>query len=381
MLRRLPIVLAALAVAGCSPGARPAHATQQIEVAVSVSACGSGWTSGRPGPQQFALHNTDSRPGAVDLIDPARGAVYAEVEPLAPGTTTTLQANLGSGRYAFRCVMEDEPAVTGPTVTLPGHRRGTTPAVRPVSEAELIAATKAYEAYVTRSLPGLQDRVAALHAALAGGNLAEARRAWLPAHLAYLRLGAAYDAFGELDADIDGRAAGLPGGVHDRSWRGLHRIEFGLWHGQPAGELTPIAADLVAAVRALRRAFPHAQLDPLDIAIRAHEITEDAVEFALTGRDDYGSHSGLATVSADLDGTRTVLSMIRPLLAGRYGGMTRLDAWLARAERDIDAARRDARPALDSLDRTTRERVNSDVSELAELLAPIAAILEPRRTS
>jgi iron uptake system component EfeO len=107
------------------------------------------------------------------------------------------------------------------------------------------------------------------------------------------------------------------------------------------------------------------------------------VEFALTGRDDYGSHSGLATVRADLDATRTVLGMIRSLLAPRYPALAQLDAQLSRTQRDLDALRGGdgAWPALTALPVPARERVNSDVSELAELLAPVASILEPRRTS
>jgi iron uptake system component EfeO len=373
------VVLVAL-VAGCASSSPRTPAS--AEVTVSVSACGSGWSAGRAGPQHFVLRNVDTRAGEVDLIDPADGAVYAEVEPIGPGTRTSLDADLGSGRYAFRCAMEDEAAVTGPTVTIAGRVKGDTPAVEPVSQGDLIDATKAYERYVVGQLPGLLRSAKTLRADLARGDLSAARVAWLPTHLAYIRLGAAYDAFGDLDAAIDARADGLPKGVDDPSWRGLHRIEYGLWHGQSAAGLAPLGTDLVSAVEGLQRSFPDAQIDPLDISIRAHEITEDAVEFALTGRDDYGSHSGLATVRADIDATRVVLGLVRPLLASRYRSIGRLDAQLDRTQHDVDATyRAGAWPAPSALDQATRERIDGDVSQLAELLAPIAAILEPRRTS
>jgi iron uptake system component EfeO len=380
-VRRLILLLVVgLVLAGCADSSSKAGAG--TEITVSVSRCGAGWQHATPGPQHFVLHDADTRAGEVDLIDPSSGAVYAEVEPMGPDTETTLDADLGSGHYAFRCFMEDEPAVTGPTITLAGHVMGDTPAVLPVSQGDLIDATKAYQQYVIGRLPGLLAAARTLSVDVARGDLAAARRDWLPAHLDYLRLGAAYDAFGDLDADIDARADGRPEGVADPSWRGLHRIEYGLWHGQAATTLAPLAADLIAAVRGLQRDFPRAQIDPLDISIRAHEITEDAVEFALTGRDDYGSHSGLATVRADVDGTRTVLGMIRPLLTPRYHAIARLDTQLDRVQSDVDATRTGSTyPPLSALDQATRERVDADVSELAELLAPIAAVLEPRRTS
>lgn len=369
-------------VAACSSGTDSAQpAPQSPVVQVSVSSCGKGWSDGPAGARDIAVHNTDSRPGSVDLIDPRSDAVYAEVEPLAAGTTETLHVDLGAGHYAFRCAMEDEPMVTGSTFTLAGSHRGDTPAVRAVDQGDLVPATQAYEKYVIGRLPHLLALARALRSDIAGNDLAGARRDWAPAQLSYLSLGAAYSAFGDLDADIDARADGLPKGVRDPAWHGLRRIEYGLWHGQSAARLTPLSDALVRDVAALRRQFPQAQLDPLEIAIRAHEITEDAVEFTLTSRDDYGSHVALSAVREDVGATRTVLRMVRPVLAPRFAGMDGLAAQLTRTDNDIEATRHGGRwPALNELPRATRERINADVSELAEQLAPVASILEPRRT-
>jgi iron uptake system component EfeO len=374
VLRAVLLSATVLVLSACASSGSAGPTTVQV----SVSACGQGWTAGPAGREQLVVRNTDSRPGSVEVIDARTGAVYLEVEPLAAGTTETVTAELGAGRYAIRCFMEDEPAVTGPTMTLTGAGRGGTPAVAPVGQGDLLAATKAYQRYVEARLPVLQAAVVRLRDDVAAGSAVAARRDWLAAHGDYLSLGAAYSAFGDLDAAIDGRADGLPGGVADPSWRGLHRIEYGLWHGEGRATLVPAATRLVDAVRRLRERFPHAQLDPAEIAIRAHEITEDAVEFALTGRDDYGSHSALATVRADLSVTRTVLDLVRPLLTPRYPTLPQLDAWLRRTARDVAAAGDDA---LADLPRATRERVDADVGRLAELLAPVAAVLEPRRTS
>jgi iron uptake system component EfeO len=350
---------------------------------VSVSACGTGWASPKAGAQRFVLANTDTRAGEVLLTDAGTGGVYADIEPLGPGTRTDLQVNLGAGHYAFRCAMDDEEVVTGPTVAIAGHATGTTPAVLPVTQGDLIAPTKSYEAYVTGRLPTLTRLTVPLHTAIARGDLAAAQRAWLPAHLEYERLGAAYDAFGDLDSAINGLPNGLPDGVHDRGWAGFHRIEYGLWHGQTASALRPVADALLADERALGTEFAKAQIDPLQIAIRAHEITENAVQFELTGQTDYGSGSNLATVRANLDGTHAVLKILDPLLKVRYNALDRLGAQLQRTGDDLDALRRSDRawPPVAALTRTQREHLDADVSELSELLAPVASILEPRRTS
>ena len=121
---------------------------------------------------------------------------------------------------------------------------------------------------------------------MGGGNLGAARTVWLTAHLTYERFGAAYDAFGDFDQKIGGRAGGLAGGVDSARWTGFYRLEYGLWHGQGARQLTPVANTLAADARGLRAAWPTKQIDLIDMGLRSHEILETALQFQLTGHDD-----------------------------------------------------------------------------------------------
>jgi iron uptake system component EfeO len=119
---RLSAALSALVltvtVAGCSSAG--GHRTGPQVVTVSVSGCGNGWQAGRAGAVRLALTNTDVRPGEAMIADARTGAVYADVEPLAPGTRRTVSLELGPGRYEVRCAMADESMVTGPGVVLTG---------------------------------------------------------------------------------------------------------------------------------------------------------------------------------------------------------------------------------------------------------------------
>lgn len=380
LMARLAVVGLALgALAGCTKS--DAGRASGPTIAVSVSRCGTGWEHPAAGPQHFVMSNTDSRAGEAQLADAATGAIYADVEPLGPGTRTTLDVDLGAGRYQFRCAMDDEPMVMGPTVTIGGTAKGTTPAVLPITQAQLIPATKRYERYVSGQLPGLARAVSGLQASIDAGDRGEAEARWLPAHLAYERLGAAYDAFGDYDAQINGTADGLPRGVHDPSWAGFHRLEYGLWHGASMSSLRKPAHTLASSVDALGHFFATQQIDPLQIGLRSHEITENAVQFELTGTTDYGSHSNLATVDANLAGTRTTLGIVHPLLAPRDPQTPAIDAALAQARSDLAALREPEGtwPALEALTRPQRERVDADLSSLAELLSSVATVLEPRR--
>ncbi|MEQ0562033.1 EfeM/EfeO family lipoprotein [Amycolatopsis sp. NEAU-NG30] len=353
------------------------------EIAVSRSACGTGWSDPKPGPQTFRLHNTGSVTAEVDLIDPATGVIYGEVEGLGPATTRPLQVNLGNGSYAFRCLPEDAGAIVGPAVRITGGAERSGPGVAPVTHDELLGPLKAYQQHVTAGLGELVANTGALKNAVHGGDRAASQAAWLTAHLTYERLGAAYDAFGDSDGALNGTADGLPGGPADAGFTGFHRLEQGLWHGEDLGALTAVADRLDTDARALQTSFADSQVDGNDLGLRAHEIMENTLQFELTGRTDYGSGTNLATARANLDGTRAVLDVLRPLLAPRYPGLSKVDSWLARTQSALDATRRPdgSWTPLAQLDAKQRQKLNADVSELTELLAPIAAIAEPRRVS
>jgi iron uptake system EfeUOB component EfeO/EfeM len=224
--------------------------------------------------------------------------------------------------------------------------------------------------------------VATLRGRLAASDLTGARSAWLAAHAGYERLGAAYGTFGDLGQRIDGRPDGLPGGVADPGFTGLRRLEYGLYHGGRPASLVPIADRLAVDVAGLRSSFPRTQTDPNDLPLRAHEILEDAVQFELTGAADQGSGTGLAMLDAALDGTQAVLDALDPVLRPRYPAWPALAGWLGRARGEVRAARRPdgtwTAPA--GLGRTARQRLDADVGQLLELLAPVAAIGDVRRS-
>jgi iron uptake system EfeUOB component EfeO/EfeM len=204
---------------------------------------------------------------------------------------------------------------------------------------------------------------------------------WLTAHLTYQRLGAAYDAFGDFGDEIDG-VPDSQAGVHDPDWTGFHRLEYGLWHGQSAGQLTGVANKLVADIRGLRASWPDQQIDLIDMGLRTHEILENALQFQLSGHDDYGSGTTLATTQANIDGTRELLTILHPLLTPRYAGLPAVYSWLDRLQALIEKERRPNGTwvSVSALSTSQRQQIDAACSQALEALAPIAAITEPRRT-
>ncbi len=375
------LLAAAALCGGCATAsgwARSASAAEPV-IAFNNAQCGGRWHA-PAGLRTFQVENQAGAAAEVYLINPASNAIFGSIDGMGPDTTRPMQVDLGSGTYAFQCVIDDVDPFTGPVVHVAGHVKGQ-PGIVPVTNDDLLGPSVKYHAYVTVGLAQLATQTAALDADVKAGKLAAAQKAWLAAHLTYERLGAAYGTFGDFDDEIDGRADGLAGGVHSSQWTGFYRVEYGLWHGQSAAELARPAAQLLGYVRGLKSAFPAMEVDLLDLGLRTHEILENALQFQLTGHDDYGSGTTLATVAANITGTRELLTILHPLLVTRYSGLPAAYSWLNRLQRLVDAQRKpdDTWTPVSKLSTGDREQIDAAASQALQELAPIAAITEPRR--
>ncbi len=243
----------------------------------------------------------------------------------------------------------------------------------------------AYRGYVTQELSAVQSGVNALAVAIGAGNLAEAESDWLSAHTAWLEIGqddGAYGCFGQLGGEVDGTAAGLPGGTASFQFTGFHKIELDLWTD---GDLTAAAADTATLQQLLTRLaavplgteLPATQTGAANWALRPHEILEDAMRDTLTGDDDYGSGTGLASVAADVSATEKLLGLLAPVLdplaprlIARASGQ--LSAVLTAVEEgEINGGW----VAVSHLPTAARERVDAAVGAALETLAPIPDLL------
>jgi iron uptake system component EfeO len=354
-------------------------------VTAGITGCGDGWSRPTAGEQTFDVRNTSIAGMELYLEAAGSKAVYLDLESLGAGTTTRARVTIGAGKYRFVCLPADEDPIAGPVVTVAGaaHMTGATPGVVPVTENDLIPASKQYGDWIESRLPVLQSEADALAADVASGDLGEAKTDWLTAHTEYESLGAAYGAFGAANTAIDGLPASSRTALDDPELTGFHKIEALLFSGAPAPSVQPYTSRLVADVAALRAEFPHARIDPLEIGLRAHEILENALQFELTGEADTGSRTSLATVDANLTGTVHALDPLRGILASRYPGLAKTDAAITASQSLVESFRAPdgSWTPLQSLTRAQRETLDAQIDRTVELLAPIAAICDVRRSA
>jgi len=369
-------------VAGATIAALPAAATAAgTAMTVTKTDCAPEWTSGTTGTHTFAITNNSGLAGEVNL-DNAAGAVVGEIETIGPGTSAQLTATLGSGTYTFRCLMGSQAATASQPVQVTGAAAGSQApvAVKPVTVQDLTPANDRYQAYAAGQLADLARQVTAIQADLRRNDIAKAKQDWLTAQLDWERVGASYDSFGDLGLAVDGLPDGYPNGVNDKDFTGLHRLEYGLWHGQRAAELEQVASTLAANVATVRKNLATDDLagDPTNLPVRAHEILEDALRDHLSGIDDEGGGAALAMTYADVQVTRAILGYLAPLINARQPGlMGTLTNELNTLEEDLLATQANgAWTTLGAAPQSAREHVDAAIGAELETAASVPDLLE-----
>ena len=245
---------------------------------------------------------------------------------------------------------------------------------------QLAPLVTAYRADVAAGLAILATDTDHLQALADAGQLVQAEQAWLVAHLDYARLGAAYDTFGDFNDEIDGRPNGLPQGVNDPSWTRIPPARVrpvARTSRPPQWPRSPISWTPTCTSWSL--AFPEQTTPPNDLSLRTHEILENTLQFELTGETDQGSHTGLATAAANVQGTEMTLGALAPLLQQRdpallaattddlHGLATLLDSY-----RSPDGTW----TPVQSLTQAQREDLDGAIGNYLETVSPIPDLLE-----
>ncbi|HXT88068.1 MAG TPA: imelysin family protein, partial [Trebonia sp.] len=379
VLVAVPAVAAGVTIATLPAAATSAAST----VTVSRTNCAPEWSSAKAGTQTITVTNNSGLAGEVNL-DNAAGAVVGELETIGPGTSASLTATLGSGTYTFRCLMGSQAATLSQPVTVSAGTETTSAAgpvaVKPVTVNDLTPPNKLYQGYAAAQLTDLANAVTALNTDLKHSNVAQAKKDWLAAQLAWERVGASYDSFGDLGIAVDGLPDGLPDSVNDKGFTGLHRLEYGLWHGQPAKELLPVAATLQKNVATVQKNLTTDDLagDPTQLPLRAHEIIEDALRDHLSGIDDQGASAAYAMTYADAQVDKVVLGDLTNLLNEREPGLVATaNSQLATLDQALLATKANEQwQSLTAVSLDQRQHVNAAIGALLETLSSVPTLLE-----
>jgi high-affinity iron transporter len=386
--RVLGASLAALAIGGCGgAGNGPERVSKRLRI-VPVSydgaTCAPGWSALDAGDYDFVLQDRGNDAIALTLLNASDGTAVTPTTPVKPGSRASVQADLHvGGSYEWRCQTPSQAAATSVAIQIPSGGTATSmDAPAGITTAQLYQPLARYTRYVSATLAKLRGQLDTLERRLRAGDVAGAKSAWQAAHVSWLALGqddGAYGAFGELGDKIDGTAAGDVDTTSSPSFTGFHRLELDLWSRHDPAAAGADAATLKKLVASINEQLLNQDLPLTTTALdswvlRCHEILEDALRDTLSGDDDYGSHTGLAAIGADVTATREMLRVLDRLIEPRAPGLV---PTATRQLAAIDAAIGPPRSvAIASLPQARRQRINAAVGAALETLAPVSELIQ-----
>lgn len=344
---------------------RAANNNAETVVTIHGHACEPNTLTVLAGKNAFRIVNRSERAVEWEILDGV--LVIEERENIAPGLSQVINANLQPGDYAITCGLLSNPR--GTLHVTPTAESEASAKARP-SMVAFIGPLSEYRVYLSTQGSALIKAVNALQDAIAAGDLSAAQAAYLPARAAYQRIAPAAQRLAELDNAINARADYYEKREQDPGFSGFHRIEYGLFDKHSVDGLLPVAQRLQADVTTLRRQLLAQNMAPEQLASVIARNMRGLAEIRSNGEEERYSHSDLNGFVANLEGTRKVIDLLRPMLAKSAKPLLeQIDAAAAALDTELNGLSTDSgmRP-YDQVDAVQRKLIADKAKALADAL-------------
>jgi iron uptake system component EfeO len=307
--------VAGLVSAGCTAketkASDAADSTAPIAVDASDNGCGLSATKAGTGPSTFVITNNGSKVTEFYVYG-AGDRVMGEVENISPGLQRKLVVNLTQpGTYTTAC----KPGMVGDGIR--GDFVVTGQAVPISDDAQVRQGVEDYKRYVVSQADELVPATEAFAAAIKAGDVAKAKAMYPTTRTYWERIEPVAESFpNDLDPRVDLREADLAPG---EKWTGFHRLEKDLWVTGLQPDSAAVADQLVADVKELNAGVksPEWTIDVTQIAGGAQGLLDEVAATKITGEEDIFSHTDLWDFDANVEGSRTAIASVRPILDER----------------------------------------------------------------
>ncbi|MEK1911623.1 MAG: iron uptake system protein EfeO [Pseudomonas chlororaphis] len=344
---------------------RQAH-KDEITVTIHPHSCEPNTLSVPAGPASFRIVNRSDRAVEWEILDGV--LVVEERENIAPGLSQMINARLQPGDYAITCGLLSNPR--GTLHVTPTAESDAQAKARP-SMVAFIGPLSEFRVYLSRQSSALIKAVSELEHAIQAGDLAQAQALYLPARATYQRLAPAAQRLGELDNRINARADYFEKREQDPAFVGFHRLEYALFQQRDLSGLAPIAQRLLSDVASLKQQLLAQSLPPEQlVSLVARSQRSIAEVRAGSGEEERYSHSDLNGFAANLETTRKVVDLLRPLLAKPAAPLlAQIDGALGALDSQYNALRStEGYASYDSVGADQRKRIADQAKVLADAL-------------
>ncbi|MDY7580420.1 iron uptake system protein EfeO [Pseudomonas sp. CCI3.1] len=335
----------------------------QVTVTIHPHSCEPNALTVPAGLNSFRIVNASERAVEWEILDGV--LVVEERENIAPGLSQVINATLAPGDYAITCGLLSNPR--GTLHVTPTAASEASANARP-SMVAFIGPLSEFRVYVSRQSSVLIKAVDALSQAIGAGDLEQAQALYTPARVAYQRLAPAAQRLAELDNAINARADYFEKRESDPGFSGFHRLEYGLFDQRSTEGLAPIAQRLQADTVQLKQQLLGQSLPPEQlVSIVARTLHNLADTRANSGEEERYSHIDLNGFAANLEATRKVVDLLRPLLTKKNPDLQRnIDSASASLEAELNGLK--TSQGYRTYDRVSAEQ-RQHISNKAKVLA------------
>jgi iron uptake system EfeUOB component EfeO/EfeM len=335
----------------------------QATVTIHPHSCEPNALTVPAGLNSFRIVNASERAVEWEILDGV--LVVEERENIAPGLSQVINATLAPGDYAITCGLLSNPR--GTLHVTPTAASEASANARP-SMVAFIGPLSEFRVYVSRQSSVLIKAVDALSQAIGAGDLEQAQALYTPARVAYQRLAPAAQRLAELDNAINARADYFEKRESDPGFSGFHRLEYGLFDQRSTEGLAPIAQRLQADTVQLKQQLLAQSLPPEQlVSIVARTLHNLADTRANSGEEERYSHIDLNGFAANLEATRKVVDLLRPLLTKKNPDLQRnIDSASASLEAELNGLK--TSQGYRTYDRVSAEQ-RQHISNKAKVLA------------
>ncbi len=293
---------------------RIANSGNETVVTINAKSCEPNSITVPAGKNAFRIVNASDRAVEWEILDGV--LVVEERENIVPGLSQIINANLQPGDYAITCGLLSNPR--GTLHVTPTAESDAAAKARP-SMVAFIGPLSEYRVYLSTQSSALIRATNDLQQAIDSGDLAQAQKAYAPARAAYQRIAPAAQRLSELDNAINARADYYEKREQDPGFGGFHRLEFGLFSQKSIDGLAPVVQKLQADIASLKQQLLAQSIAPEQLASMVVRNMRSIAEVRSNGEEERYSHLDVNGFAANLEGTRKVIELLRPLLAKSSG--------------------------------------------------------------
>jgi iron uptake system component EfeO len=324
------LALAACTSSGGSSGSATSSGAAGGPVAVKAtdSECGVSSATAPAGTITFQVQNAGSKVTEFYVYG-AGDRIVGEVENITPGLSRELKVEITEpGTFTTAC----KPGMVGDGIRAAFTVTGT---AQPGSSDQKVAKAIAdYKAYVAEQSAELVTGTEAFVAAVKAGDVAKAKALYTGARQPWERIEPVAESFGDLDPKIDGREDVVEEGL---AFTGYHRLEKDLWVDGLKPDSAAIADQLRTDVQTIAEKASAVDFTALSIANGAKELLDEVATTKITGEEERYSHTDLADMKANLQGSQAALEVLRPVITERQPDLaTALDQAFAAINQAVD---------------------------------------------